>query len=154
MLRSSSKNELQNIHPAIPVYHNCSFTGDRPQFCMLLHHRGFTVNAFDRANSFLRRCSPIFGESNTRYDSNGPIENPPIESSRSRDRVVGPPIISNTRSSSSSRVLSTEEESEKICARGGTRSRGDRDRFWTGQQPRDTKIIRDIALRENLQLVN
>lgn len=86
MLRSSSKNELQNIHPAIPVYHNCSFTGDRPQFCMLLHHRGFTVNAFDRANSFLRRCSPIFGESNTRYDSNGPIENPPIESSRSRDR--------------------------------------------------------------------
>lgn len=119
MLRSSSKNELQNIHPAIPVYHNCSFTGDRPQFCMLLHHRGFTVNAFDRANSFLRRCSPIFGESNTRYDSNGPIENPPIESSRSRDRVVGPPIISNTRSSSSSRVLSTEEESEKICARGG-----------------------------------
>lgn len=90
--RSSSKNKLQNIHPAIPVYHNCSFTGDRPQFCMLLHQSaGFTVNAFDRANSFLRRGSPIFGESNTRYDSNGPIENPPSRSNPlEAEIVVGP----------------------------------------------------------------
>lgn len=135
VLRSSSKNELQNIHPAIPVYHNCSFTGDRPQFCMLLHHRGFTVNAFDRANSFLRRCSPIFGESKRVTILMDQLKIPPSNPLEA-EIVVGPPIISNTRSSSSSRVLSTEEESEKICARGGTRSRGDRDRFWTGQQPR------------------
>lgn len=154
MLRSSSKNELQNIHPAIPVYHNCSFTGDRPQFCMLLHHRGFTVNAFDRANSFLRRCSPIFGESNTRYDSNGPIENPPIESSRSRDRCWP---ADNFEHAIFFFFFACSFHGRRkwkdLCQGRNEESRGSRS-ILNGPTTSNTKIIRDIALRENLQLVN
>lgn len=74
-----------------------------------------------------RLGSPIFGESNTRYDSNGPIENPPRILSKPRS-LLARRTISNTRSSSSSssRVLSsTEEESEKICG-GREETRGSR----------------------------
>lgn len=104
-LRSSKKQVAKHPSPAIPVYHNCSFTGDRPQFCMLLFHR---IHRERLRPTVSFDVAPIFGEKVTRVTilmDQLKIPLPPCPSIHRFESEIGPPIISSTRSSSSRALI-------------------------------------------------
>lgn len=151
------KNKSQNIHPRQFQFIIIAVSPEIGRNFACCCSIGFTVNAFDRADSFLRRGSNLWRESNTRYDSNGPIENPspPCPSIHRFEAEIGCWPADHFEHAIFFLACSYPRKKKVKKSEGRNETRAVRDRFSNGPTTsKKKKKNTRYRSRENLQRVN